>query len=224
MKKVSLEHAGHGSLGSKIFNILRDRILNEEYDKGQKLNEVALSKELHISRTPIREALKQLELEGLVRSEPNKGVFVIGFSHRDINDMLEIRYVLEGLAVELAIDRINAVQLDKIKEAYLAMEEASKIGNEEKFNDANIAFHESIYKGTQSQYFEQLLRDINYYIHVTSRHSIKQPNRLESAAVEHREIYEAILAGDKKRAVEKVKNHIRKTQFLVKHYYENKEN
>lgn len=224
MKKVSLEHAGHGSLGSKIFNILRDRILNEEYDKGQKLNEVALSKELHISRTPIREALKQLELEGLVRSEPNKGVFVIGFSHRDINDMLEIRYVLEGLAVELAIDRINAVQLDKIKEAYLAMEEASKVGNEEKFNDANIAFHESIYKGTQSQYFEQLLRDINYYIHVTSRHSIKQPNRLESAAVEHREIYEAILAGDKKKAVEKVKNHIRKTQFLVKHYYENKDN
>lgn len=224
MKKAILENTGHGSLGNKIFNILRDRILNEEYAKGQKLNEVALSKELEISRTPIREALKQLELECLVRSEPNKGVFVIGFSHRDINDMLEIRYVLEALAVELAIERINSIQLDKIKESYLAMEEASKVGDQDKFNDANIAFHESIYKGTQSQYFEQLLRDINYYIHVTSRHSIKQPNRLDSAAIEHREIYEAILAGDKKRAVEKVKKHIRKTQFLVKHYYESKDN
>ena len=66
MAKNLLENAGHGSLGNKIFNVLRDKILNEEYVQGQKLNEVALSKELNISRTPIREALKQLELEGLV--------------------------------------------------------------------------------------------------------------------------------------------------------------
>ncbi|WP_333574901.1 GntR family transcriptional regulator [Faecalibacillus intestinalis] len=68
MKKNILENAGHGSLGHRIFCILRDKILNEEYEKGQKLNEVVLSKELNISRTPIREALKQLELEGLVKS------------------------------------------------------------------------------------------------------------------------------------------------------------
>ena len=61
------------------FTVLRDKILNEEYTQGQKLNEVALSKELNISRTPIREALKQLELEGLVKSIPNKGVYVLGF-------------------------------------------------------------------------------------------------------------------------------------------------
>ena len=80
MKKDFLNHTGHGSLGHRIFNILRDKILNEEYEKGQKLNEVVLSRELNISRTPIREALKQLELEGLVESIPNKGVYVLGFS------------------------------------------------------------------------------------------------------------------------------------------------
>ena len=106
MKKNILENAGHGSLGHRIFCILRDKILNEEYEKGQKLNEVVLSKELNISRTPIREALKQLELEGLVKSIPNKGVYVLGFSSRDIDDMLEIRVVLESLSVQLAIDRI----------------------------------------------------------------------------------------------------------------------
>ena len=107
MPKNLLESTSHGSLGNKIFNVLRDKILNEEYTKGQKLNEVALARQLNISRTPIREALKQLELEGLVKSIPNKGVYVLGFSHRDIDDMLEIRYALEGLAIQLAIERID---------------------------------------------------------------------------------------------------------------------
>lgn len=204
MTKNLLENTGHGSLGNKIFTVLRDKILNEEYTQGQKLNEVALSKELNISRTPIREALKQLELEGLVKSIPNKGVYVLGF-HRDIDDMLEIRYALEGLAIQLAIERINDEELEKIKEVYDLMEFYAEKGDQEKFNEINIAFHEAIYRCTQSKYFEQLLTDINYYIHVTSRHSIRQPDRLISAAQEHREIYEAILARDKDLAKEKFK-------------------
>ena len=213
MTKNLLENTGHGSLGNKIFTVLRDKILNEEYTQGQKLNEVALSKELNISRTPIREALKQLELE----------VYVLGFSHRDIDDMLEIRYALEGLAIQLAIERINDEELEKIKEVYDLMEFYAEKGDQEKFNEINIAFHEAIYRCTQSKYFEQLLTDINYYIHVTSRHSIRQPDRLISAAQEHREIYEAILARDKDLAKEKIQNHIRKTQVLVRNYYEKKQ-
>ncbi|WP_296874995.1 GntR family transcriptional regulator [Thomasclavelia sp.] len=223
MAKNILENTGHGSLGNKIFTVLRDKILNEEYTKGQKLNEVALAKQLNISRTPVREALKQLELEGLVKSIPNKGVYVLGFSHRDIDDMLEIRYALEGLAIQLAIERINDEQLGKIKEVYDLMEFYASKNDQEKFNELNIAFHEAIYCATQSKYFEQLLSDINYYIHVTSRHSIKQPDRLVSAAKEHQEIYEAILARDKNLAKEKIQKHIRKTQMLVRNYYESKE-
>lgn len=216
------ENTGHGSLGNKIFLYLRDKILNEEYVADQKLNEVALAKELNISRTPIREALKQLELEGLVKSIPNKGVYVLGFSARDIDDMLEIRYALEGIAIQLAIERLNDVQLQKIKEVYDLMEFYAHKGDQDKFNELNIAFHESIYRCTQSQYFEQLLKDINYYISVTSRHSIRQPQRLDSAAIEHREIYEAIVAKDKVKAKEKIQKHIRKTQLLVRNYYMNK--
>ncbi|MFV0392861.1 MAG: GntR family transcriptional regulator, partial [Coprobacillaceae bacterium] len=142
------ENTGHGSLGNKIFLYLRDKILNEEYAAGQKLNEVALAKELNISRTPIREALKQLELEGLVKSIPNKGVYVLGFSPRDIDDMLEIRFALEGIAIQLAIERLNDIQLAKIKEVYDLMEFYAHKGDQEKFNELNIAFHESIYRCT----------------------------------------------------------------------------
>ena len=95
-------------------------------------------------------------------------------------------------------------ELEKIKEVYDLMEFYAEKGDQEKFNEINIAFHEAIYRCTQSKYFEQLLTDINYYIHVTSRHSIRQPDRLISAAQEHREIYEAILARDKDLAKEKI--------------------
>lgn len=213
------ESTSHGSLGSKIFILLRDRILNESYKCGDKLNELTLAKELKISRTPIREALKQLELEGLVESIPNKGVYVKGFSPRDIDDMFEIRLSLEGLAVSFAIDRMDEVHLAKIKEVFELLEFYTAKGDFDKVNDFNILFHESIYQATQSTYFEQILKDIHYYVSVTSRHSIARPERLESSLVEHRAILEAIIDGDKDEATERIQRHIRKTQMLVRKYY-----
>lgn len=213
------ESTSHGSLGSKIFILLRDRILNESYKCGDKLNELTLAKELKISRTPIREALKQLELEGLVESIPNKGVYVKGFSPRDIDDMFEIRLSLEGLAVSFAIDRMDEVHLAKIKEVFELLEFYTTKGDFDKVNDFNILFHESIYQATQSTYFEQILKDIHYYVSVTSRHSIARPERLESSLVEHRAILEAIVDGDKEEATERIQRHIRKTQMLVRKYY-----
>ena len=206
-------------MGSKIFILLRDRILNESYKCGDKLNELTLAKELKISRTPIREALKQLELEGLVESIPNKGVYVKGFSPRDIDDMFEIRLSLEGLAVSFAIDRMDEVHLAKIKEVFELLEFYTTKGDFDKVNDFNILFHESIYQATQSTYFEQILKDIHYYVSVTSRHSIARPERLESSLVEHRAILEAIIDGDKDEATERIQRHIRKTQMLVRKYY-----
>ena len=216
------EKTGHGSLGNRIFEILRDRILNEEYESGQKLNELTLASELKISRTPIREALKQLELEGLVESIPNKGVYVKGFSPRDIDDMFEIRLALEGLAIELAIERIDDVHLNKIKEVYELMEFYTLKKDIEKVNDLNILYHEMIYEATQSAYFEQILRDIHYYVSVTSRHSIKQPSRLDTSIIEHKAILDTIIEGDKAKAKQTIQEHIRKTQLLVREYYANK--
>lgn len=213
------ESTSHGSLGSKIFILLRDRILNESYKCGDKLNELTLAKELKISRTPIREALKQLELEGLVESIPNKGVYVKGFSPRDIDDMFEIRLSLEGLAVSFAIDRMDEVHLAKIKEVFELLEFYTTKGDFDKVNDFNILFHESIYQATQSTYFEQILKDIHYYVSVTSRHSIARPELLESSLAEHRAILEAIIDGDKDEATERIQRHIRKTQMLVRKYY-----
>ena len=209
MGKVQQNRNDRGSLGAEAFLILRDKILNEEYTKGQKLNEVTLAKALEISRTPIREALKQLELEGLVQSIPNKGVYVIGFSPRDIDDMFEIRLALEGLAIQLAIERMDDEHLKVIKEVYTTMEFYTQIDDAKKVSELNIQFHNSIYQATQSKYFAQLLKDINYYVSVTSRHSILRPQRLDTAIVEHKAILDAIISKDKTLAKKMIKRHIR---------------
>jgi Transcriptional regulators len=217
------DKTSHGSLGNQIFELLRDRILNEEYVNGQKLNELNLASELKISRTPIREALKQLELEGLVESIPNKGVYVKGFSARDIDDMLEIRIALEGLAIQFAIERMDEEHLNRIKDIYELMEFYTLKKDQEKINDLNILYHEAIYQATQSTYFVQLLKDIHYYVSVTSRHSIRQHTRLETAIVEHKAILDAILEGDKEKAKKTIQKHIRKTQLLVRNFYEQRD-
>ena len=124
--------------------------------------------------------------------------------------------------MQLAIERISNEELKKIKEIYDLLEFYAKKDDQERFTEVNISFHEAIYKATHSQYFEQLLSDINYYIHVTSRHSIRQPHRLLEAAKEHKDIYDAIEKKDKELAKVNVIKHIRKTQSLVRNYYSTK--
>ena len=119
-------------------------------------------------------------------------------------------------------DNVLVIYLN-IKEIYDLLEFYAEKNDQERFTEVNIDFHEAIYRATHSQYFEQLLSDINYYIHVTSRHSIKQPNRLVEAAQEHKEIYDAIVKKDKALAKANVEKHIRKTQSLVRNYYDEKD-
>lgn len=211
--------AKHGTLGTRIFDLLRDRILNGEYKSGQKLNELTLVKELNISRTPIREALKQLELEGLVESIPNKGVYVRGFSPRDIDDMFEMRKELESLAIKLAIDRMDDIHLAKIRDVFDLMEFYTQKKDQDKVSDLNILYHEAIYQATQSNYFEQILKDIHYYVSVSSRHCLEGATRMESALEEHRNILLAIEDQDRDGASELIRRHISKNQMLVRKYY-----
>lgn len=85
------------SLGQQVFQKIREEILDGTYAKGKELKETAIGEELGVSCTPVREALRQLELEGLITIIPNKGAFVVGFSGQDIRDIYEMRLALEGL-------------------------------------------------------------------------------------------------------------------------------
>lgn len=216
------EKNNQGTLSDSIVVLLRDRILTEEYKDGQKLNEVALANELKTSRTPVREALKQLESEGLVISIPNKGVYVKAFTPRDIDDMFEIRIALEGLAIELAIERMDEAHLSRIQEVYDLMEFYTYKKDQDKINELNILYHETIYEATQSTYFEQVLKDIHYYVSVTSSLAIKSKQRYKTSITEHKAILDAINEGDAAKAKVAMQTHIKHTQQLVRDYYESR--
>ena len=99
------------SLRIRVFNAIENAILDGEYKDGDSLNELRLSKELGVSRTPVREALMQLELEGLVRNIPNKGAVVVGVTEQDTHDIYEIRIRIEGLAARLCAENITDDEL-----------------------------------------------------------------------------------------------------------------
>jgi DNA-binding GntR family transcriptional regulator len=102
------ESGAANSLGTRVFKQLQNDIINGEYQPGDYLTETKLSEELGVSRTPIREALKQLELEGLVKSTPGRGVTVQGISTKDIEDIYTIRMMIEGLAARWATEKITS--------------------------------------------------------------------------------------------------------------------
>lgn len=106
----------------QVFNTLEDAILNGSYKEGDSLNELRLSKSLGVSRTPVREALMQLELEGLVKNIPNKGAVVVGISEQDVEDIYEIRIRTEGLAARLCAEKITDEELEELEQC-MALQE-----------------------------------------------------------------------------------------------------
>lgn len=104
------------SLGSRVFHMIRENILSGKYERDEELKEKSIGEELGVSRTPVREALRQLELEGLVTIIPNKGAYVVGISQKDIKDIYEIRSRLEGLCAKWAAENITKEQLDELEE------------------------------------------------------------------------------------------------------------
>ena len=184
------------SLTSLIFEKIREDILNGRYSCGDKLVEIKLADELGVSRTPVREALKQLELDGLVDNIPNRGVVVKGISNADIDDILTIRLCIEGLVGQWAAERITDIEIKQMEEIFDLMEFYSTKGDVEKMFELNTKFHETLYQITKSRYLEGILNDFQLFIKSARNSSLKVEGRMECALEEHRNIIKALKAHD----------------------------
>lgn len=204
------------SLTNIIFDKIRDDILNNKYEEGDKLVESKLAEELGVSRTPIREALKQLELDGLVENLPNRGVIVKGLSINDIEDIYIIRMNIEVLAAKWSVERANASDIDELKEIYELMEFYTVKRDVDKIFDLNTRFHEKIYKIAHSRFLENVLKDFQTFIKPTRVKSLSVEGRLETALIEHKEILDAFMDRNAARAMEALKNHIMKSMMNFK--------
>lgn len=196
------------SLRGRVYHKIRDNILSGVYKENEELKEVAIGEELGVSRTPVREAFRQLELEGLIQIIPNKGAYVTGITVKDVQDIYMMRSKLEGLAARWATTNISKEQMDEMEEnIYLSEFHASK-GHMEQIANLDNRFHEIIYEACNSKMLEHQLRDFHEYVLRVRKRTLSEYKRSSESTREHREIMEAIKAGDADKAEEAANRHI----------------
>ena len=182
---------------SLLAKLQRD-ILTGKLKPGQKLTEQELCKEYDVSRTPIREALRQLEADGLVENILNRGSFVIGMSEQDYEDMFEMRKAYEIQAVEWAIERITDEEMDKLEETFEFMEFYTMRNDIEKMLVINSGFHQVIYEASHNRMLQKLLSSYQSYLKYKGLEAVKDKDYLTTVLAEHREIFRAIKEKDVK--------------------------
>ena len=143
-----------------VFNTLRDAILTGKLLPGERLMENQLADKLGVSRTPVREALRMLELENLVELVPRKGAQVLDMSEKDIVDILEVRSALEGLATSLACKKMKREDLQKLKAMEADFEQAVSERNVERFVEIDEEFHDAIFESTENVKLIQMFRNL----------------------------------------------------------------
>lgn len=192
-----------------VFNTLRAAILKGELKPGERLMEIALADKLGVSRTPIREAIRKLELEGLVVMAPRKGAKVASITERDLNDVLEVRKGMEVLAVSLACQRITKEELDKLEEIEGRFQAQIEAGNLTELAEIDVEFHDTIYKATNNQRLVQLLNNLREQMYRYRIEYLKKKECYPQILHEHQEIIESIAGRDKERATNVTGIHIK---------------
>ena len=198
-----------------VFNTLRDAILKGELEPGERLMEIQLAERLGVSRTPIREAIRKLELEGLVLMIPRKGAEVAKISEKSLRDVLEVRRSLEELAAELACQRMDAEALKDLEDAQKAFIQAVESGETMTMAEADEHFHDVIYMGTGNTRLVQILNNLREQMYRYRLEYLKDTHSHEKLDGEHQAIYENIKNGDKEAVCAMVGQHIDNQKIAI---------
>jgi DNA-binding GntR family transcriptional regulator len=206
------------ALSTDLFSSLRKDILQGKLRQGEKLTEQQICDEYNVSRTPVREAFRQLELEGFIETIPNRGAFVVGFSLQDIQDMYELRKSYEVLAVRWAIERITKEECEKLEEAFEFMEFYTQKKDVEKMLNINMNFHELIYKASHNRMLYHILSSYQLYIKQsrTASRSDVSSGYLEEILTEHRAIFESFKNKDVDAGIDAVSRHLDNAKLRAK--------
>lgn len=198
-----------------VFNTLRRAILKGELKPGERLMEITLADKLGVSRTPIREAIRKLELEGLVVMAPRKGAKVASITERDLNDVLEVRKGMEVLAISLACKRITREELEKLETIEQSFQKLIESGNLTELAEMDVKFHDTIYQATNNQRLVQLLNNLREQMYRYRMEYLKDIAVRRTLAEEHKAICRALRERDEQQAEEYVSIHIDNQQKAI---------
>jgi DNA-binding GntR family transcriptional regulator len=206
------------SLRGRVFHQIREDILSGKYKENEELKETAIGLGMGVSRTPVREALRQLELEGLVNIIPNKGAYVTGITPDDVRDIYMIRSRLEGLSARLAAANISEEGLVQLEEIlYLSDFHARKEHFDQVF-ELDGKFHEGLYEASGSKMLGHLLSDFHLYVKKVRRKTISTKDRAKESNKEHMGILEALREHNPDKAEKLATIHIMKTIENIGNY------
>ena len=206
------------SLRGRVFQSIREDILSGRYEQNTELKEAAIGAELGVSRTPVREALRQLELEDLVTIIPNRGAYVNMITAKDVQDIYVIRSMLEGLCARWATQSITAEQLDSMEETLCLSEYHTSKKNYEKLYELDSLFHEQLYEAGGSRILNHILSDFHDYVKMVRKATISTSSRSVTSTEEHRAIFEAIKEKDPDKAEALAKEHVKHTIESIQAY------
>ena len=198
-----------------VFKTLRQAILTGELKPGERLMEIHLANKLGVSRTPIREAIRQLELEGLVIMVPRKGAQVASITEKSLTDVLEVRLALEKLAVELACKRITYEQKEILNEKRLVFEDLAGTDDAGMIAKADVEFHDAIFDATGNMRLGQMVNNLAEQMYRYRFEYIKDKDGHQKLVEEHRRICDAIVNGDMEAATKEISTHIKNQEASI---------
>lgn len=194
-----------------VLNAIRDGILNGRYQSGAKLDQQALAGELGVSIIPVRESLRQLEVEGFVRIHSRRGAFVAELSLAEFKEIYLIRETLEELATQLAVPQLTGPVLARLEAILIQMEQATQAQDFAALLELNRSFHFALYEVSQRPVLLQLITTLWDRSSLYRRWYTYLPERAPQALVEHQNILAACLEGDAEAAGRAIRTNIRQT-------------
>lgn len=198
-----------------VFRTLRQAILKGELAPGERLMEIQLAERLGVSRTPIREAIRKLELEGLVLMIPRKGAEVARISEQNLRDVLEVRRSLEELAIGLACQRMQPEELEELQEVQKEFAKAISDGDAMKIAQTDEHYHDIIYKSTKNQKLVQILNNLREQMYRYRLEYIKDEDKRQILLVEHDHIMKALTLRHVQEARQAIREHIDNQEITI---------
>ncbi len=204
-----------GRLHERVYRALRAAILQEQISPGTKITEASLLAVLDISRTPVREAFRLLEAEGLVTYSPSRGVVVRGLSREDLAEIYEVLEWLEPIAAQLAAKRIEITALQELEYRLQLMQFHAERGHWEEVTKEGIQFHRVVYNASGNSRLRSILLELREYVRGARARSLRSPSRGKTSVAEHAALYAAIAAHDEERAASVARQHVAASSHRV---------
>ena len=199
-----------------VFNTLREAILKGELKPGERLMELQLAAKLGVSRTPIREAIRMLEQEGLAVTIPRKGAEVAKMTEKDMEDVLQIREALDELAAKIACEQISEEQLEELVATMHEFEESTKTDNVKKIAEADVKFHDIIYQSTGTPKLVNMLNNLREQMYRYRVEYLKDENNYPTLMKEHKDIVEGLVRKNKMQVTATMHQHVKNQAVAVK--------